>query len=51
MVAGGIDAVFATDTDTLYIDLNADGSFVGVDDLSIVLSGVANLTEATDILI
>jgi hypothetical protein len=48
---GGIEAVFALDTDTLYVDFNGDGSFNGATDLQILMTGVNDLTEATDLLI
>jgi len=48
---GGIEAVFAQDTDTLYVDLDGDGSFLAGNDLQILLTGANNLTEATDLLI
>ncbi|MBZ0123328.1 MAG: hypothetical protein K8F31_05525, partial [Roseovarius sp.] len=51
LTGGGIEAVFAQDTDTLYVDLDADGFYLAGNDLAIVLSGVTDLTEATDILI
>ena len=48
---GGIEAVFAQDTDTLYVDFDGNGSFNGVNDLQILMAGVNDLTEATDLLI
>jgi hypothetical protein len=48
---GGIEAVFAQDTDILYVDLDGDGSFLVGNDLRIWMPGVNDLTEATDLLI
>jgi hypothetical protein len=48
---GGIEAVFAQDTDTLYVDFDGDGSFNGAKRPADPDAGVNDLTEATDLLI